>query len=151
MLKIWLQDNVMTWSEKVMLHVSRFVSSAWTQLWCFRRSSLSIKSCSRKTVGDLSWPEMTLVAWGGVTGRNIPIQGDRSLGVAMTSIQSSEVRSRDVIWWLDIEWPVSEIFTTYAERMYEPVCKNSGSERRRFLDLRKTCGGVDPSPQHGAG
>ena len=38
-----------------------------------------IKRCCRKTVhGDLSWPEMTLKTWRGVTGRNIPTQGVNS-------------------------------------------------------------------------
>ena len=30
------------------------------------------KLLSKKTVDDLSWPEMTLATWRGVTGRNIP-------------------------------------------------------------------------------
>ena len=75
-MKIWPQINVMTWSEKDILHISRSVSSAWTQLLCFHCSSWSLlKVIAEKTVGDLSWPEMTLAAWRRVTGRNIPTQG----------------------------------------------------------------------------
>ena len=48
-------------------------------------------------------------------------QGDRLFGVAMTSIQTfSEVRSLDVIWWPDLEWPGPEIFRC-AEKMHEQV------------------------------
>ena len=65
----------MTWFEKSILHISRFVPSFWTHLRCFHRFSLSIKSYCRKTDGGLSWPEMTLATWLGVTGRNIRIQG----------------------------------------------------------------------------
>ena len=37
-------------------------------------------------------------------------QGDRSFGVAMTSIQAfSEAMSLDVTWWPDLEWPGSKI------------------------------------------
>ena len=49
----------MTWSVEIMLHISRSVSSAWTHLWWFHRSSLSIKSYCRKTAEylyDLKWP-----------------------------------------------------------------------------------------------
>ena len=50
----------MTWSEKVMLHISRSVSSAWTHLWCFHRSSWSLsKVIAEKllvTFHDLKWP-----------------------------------------------------------------------------------------------
>ena len=63
----------MTWSEKVMLHINRSVLPFWTlnTYVFFLRSSLSIKSYYRKNVGGLSWPDMTLATWGGVTGRNI--------------------------------------------------------------------------------
>ena len=44
----------------VMLHISRFVASAWIHLWCFHRSSLSIsKVIAEKllaTFDDLKWP-----------------------------------------------------------------------------------------------
>ena len=66
----------MTWPEKDMLHISRPVTSAWTHLWCFYRSSLSLsKVIVEKTAGDLSWPEVTSGTWEGVTGRIFPIQG----------------------------------------------------------------------------
>ena len=45
----------MAWSEKVMLNISRSVSSAWTHLWCLHRSSLSPSIFLRKTAGDLLW------------------------------------------------------------------------------------------------
>ena len=64
--------------KKVMLHISRSVSSFWTHLWCFHRSSWSMKSYCRKTAGDLSWPEMTLATWRGVTSHNLPTQGVNS-------------------------------------------------------------------------
>ena len=63
----------MTWFEKVMLHINWSVPSAWMVF-----SSLypvSIKSYCRKTDGDLSWPEMTLAKWRGLTCRNISTQG----------------------------------------------------------------------------
>ena len=69
--------EVMIWSEKAMLHISRSASSAWTLLWC-HRSSLSIKSAGRKTAGDLSWSEMTLATWWEVTGRNLLVPGVKS-------------------------------------------------------------------------
>ena len=52
-------------------------------------------------------------------------QGDRSVGVALTNIQtSSEVRSLDVTWWHDLKCPGSEIFTACAEKTHVKVCKN---------------------------
>ena len=46
-------------------------------------------------------------------------QCDKLFGVTMTSIQTfSEVRSFDVTWWPDLEWPGSEIFTC-AKKMYD--------------------------------
>ena len=49
-----------------MLHISRSVSSAWTRLWCFHYSSLSIsKVIAEKCASDFWWPEMTLGTWGG--------------------------------------------------------------------------------------
>ena len=157
---------------------------------------VSIKSYTRKTAGDLSWPEMTSATWRGVIGHNIltqdvnstckpmfesvlngfraneapfiflpltynwevakltwpkvtdikiprytfhrwgtdinrwKFQGDRLFGVAMTNIQTfSEVRSLDVTWWPDHEWPGSEIFTKCAEKMYKQLCQ----KRRRSV------------------
>ena len=71
-------------------------------------------------------------------------QGDRSVGVLMTSIQPfSVVRSFDVTWWPDLEWPGSEIFTTNAEKMYKQVCQKWRRSARPFLKyLRKIWGGV---------
>ena len=55
-----IKVKVMTWPEKVMLHVSRFVSSAWARLRCFHRSSLSVsKAIAEKllmTFRKLKWP-----------------------------------------------------------------------------------------------
>ena len=74
------QVQVMTWQEKVMLHISRSVSLAWTYLWCFNHSSWSLSKVffCRKTTGDLSWPEITLATLAGFTGRNIPNKGVKS-------------------------------------------------------------------------
>ena len=48
------------------------------------------------------------------------LQGDRSVGVAMTSIQTlSYVMSLVVTSHPDLEWPVSDIFTACVEKMYE--------------------------------
>ena len=59
-LKNWLTDKVMNWSEKVMLQVSRSVSSAWTYLWCFDCSTLSLsKGIAENLLAafrDLKWP-----------------------------------------------------------------------------------------------
>ena len=71
-------------------------------------------------------------------------QGNRSVGVAWTNIQTFyEVRSLDVTWWPDLAWPGSEIFTTCAEQMYDKVCQ----KRRRcaqpfFLTIWKKRRGV---------
>ena len=71
----------MTWSEKVMMHICRSVSSAWALLWCFHRYSLSLS----QIIGENCWwpfmtwkAEMAWETWGGVTGRNIPIHGVNS-------------------------------------------------------------------------
>ena len=70
MFQIWPQVKIITWSQKVMLHASRSVSSAWTHQWCFHRSSLSLsKTIAEKLLvifHDLEWPwwhdERSLVA-----------------------------------------------------------------------------------------
>ena len=57
----------------------------------------------------------------------------------MTSIQTfSDVRSLDVTLWPDLEWPESETFTTWAEKMHQ--------ERRRFLDIFGKPEGVSKQP-----
>ena len=57
---IWPQVKVMTWSEKIMLHINRSVWSAWTHLWYFHCSSWSLsKIIAEKllvTFHDLTWP-----------------------------------------------------------------------------------------------
>ena len=75
-------------------------------------------------------------------------QGDRSFGVAMTNIQSfSEVRSLDVTWWPDLEWPGSEIFTKCAEKMYEQLCQKRRRSTPPFSSyLRKTWRGCSNTP-----
>ena len=62
-------------SQRLVLHLNRSVSSAWTLLWCFHFLVCLYQKLLSKTVGDLSWPAMTSVAWWGVTGRNCPIHG----------------------------------------------------------------------------
>ena len=60
MLKIWPQVKVMTWPEKVMLHISRFTWSTWTHLWCFHCSRWSVSKVIPEkllvTFHDLKWP-----------------------------------------------------------------------------------------------
>ena len=77
-------------------------------------------------------------------------EGDGVFGVAMTSIQTfSEVSSLDVTWWPDLERPRSEIFTTYAEKMYQRLYqKRWCSAPLLFRYLRKTWrgGGVQTPP-----
>ena len=65
MLKIWPKVKVMTWSEKVMFYFSRFVSSAWTQLWCLHRSIWSLS----KAVAEKNcwWPFMKWNSLGDMT------------------------------------------------------------------------------------
>ena len=59
MSKIWPKVKVMTWSEKVILHISRSVSWTWIHIRRFHRYSLSLSSYYRKkrlvTVHDLWW------------------------------------------------------------------------------------------------
>ena len=74
-------------------------------------------------------------------------QGNRSVGVALTSIQTFyEVRSLDVTWWPDLAWPGSEIFTTYAEKMYVfwPSGKNGGGGSSGHL--KKKLRGLSRAP-----
>ena len=71
--------KVMTWSEKVMLHISRSVSSAWTRIWYFHRSSLFIESYCWKTACDfMTWNDLGDMRRGIATGRNIPTQRVKS-------------------------------------------------------------------------
>ena len=75
-------------------------------------------------------------------------QGDRSFGVAMTNIQSfSEERSLDVTWWPDLEWPGSEIFTKFAEKMHKQLCQKRRRSAPPFSSYRwKTWKGVFKHP-----
>ena len=58
--KTWPQVKVMTWPEKVMLHISRSAWSTWTHLWSFHRSSWSLSKVIPEkllvTFHDLKWP-----------------------------------------------------------------------------------------------
>ena len=66
-------------------------------------------------------------------------QGNRLFGVAMTNIRSfSEVRSLDVTWWPDHEWPGSEIFTKCAEKMYEQLCQKRRRSAPPFFNYLRT-------------
>ena len=84
-------------------------------------------------------------------------QSDRSLGVAMTDIETFyEVRSLQVTWWPDLEWPWSEIFTTCVELMYDKVYQKRRRSAPPFLRYsRKTTGGGGcsntPRPPAGRG
>ena len=75
-------------------------------------------------------------------------QSDRSLGVAMTDIETFyEVRSLQVTWWPDLEWPWSEIFTTCVELMYDKVYQKRRRSAPPFLRYsRKTTRGVFKHP-----
>ena len=76
-------------SQKVMLHISRSVWSAWTQLWCFHRFSLSLSKVTAEkllmTFHDLK-TEVTSGTWGRVTGRNFPMQCIKSTCYPMFEI-----------------------------------------------------------------
>ena len=85
------------------------------------------------------------------TGTNInrwKFQCDQAIGVAMTNIQTFlEVRSLDVVWWPDCEWPGCEIFTTCAKKMYEQVCqKRRGAAVYEIFVKTLRGGGVKTSP-----
>ena len=75
-------------------------------------------------------------------------QSDRSLGVAMADIETFyEVRSLEVTWWPDLEWPWSEIITTYVKLMYDKVCQKRWRSEPLFLRYpRKTAGVGQPPP-----
>ena len=77
-------------------------------------------------------------------------QGDLSFGVAMTNIQSfSEVRSLDVTWWPDFEWPGFEVFKKCAEKMYEQLCQKrvrSAPPFSSYLRKKKPEGGCSNTP-----
>ena len=61
----------MTWSEKVMWHISRSVSSTWAHLRCFHRYSLSLSKVTVEklpmTFHNLKWP------WGHEEGSLVAI------------------------------------------------------------------------------
>ena len=74
-------------------------------------------------------------------------QGNHSVGVALTSIQTFyEVMSLDVSWWPDLAWSGSEIFTTYAKNMYDKVCQKRRAQRRHFLAIWKKPEGLSRAP-----
>ena len=62
----------------------------------------------------------------------------------------SDVRSRDVTGWPELEWPGSEIFTICAKKIYEQGWqKRRRSEPLYFRYLRKTregCSNTPPGP-----
>ena len=70
-------------------------------------------------------------------------QGNRSVGVALTKIQTFyEMTSLDVTWWPNLAWPGSEIFTICVEMMYDKVCQKRWRCAPPFLDnMEKTGGG----------
>ena len=97
-------------------------------------------------VTDIKIPRYTFYTYWYTDINCWKFQGDRSFGVALTSIQTfSEVRSLDVTWWPDLEWPESEIFTTCAEKMYEQTYQ----KRPLLRYSRKTWRGVPPQAQRG--
>ena len=66
-------------------------------------------------------------------------QGNRSVGVALTNIQTFyEVRSLDVTWWPDLRWPGSKIFREAPPHTWAKVimvCPTLGSA----LCCRSSC------------
>ena len=60
--KIWPKVKVMTWLEKIIMHISRSVSSAWACIYlrCLHRSSLPLSNVIGGkllvTFHDLKWP-----------------------------------------------------------------------------------------------
>ena len=80
-------------------------------------------------VAKLTWPRVTDIkipryifyrSWYGY--QSLKVSRWSGFGVAMTSLQTfSEVRSLNVTWWPDLEWPGSEVFTLCAKKMYEQV------------------------------
>ena len=169
----------MTWDD--LDDINRGPPSLVT-IFRFRVSSLPVARCSRvlksgfcQKEASLNFlpltynGEVTKLARSQVTDNKIPryrytfidtvtrinhwkFQGDRSVGVAMTSIQPlSEVMSLDVTWWPDLEWPWSDIFTTYAEKMYEQVCPKQRHSAPSFFKIsaKTTTGSKHPGPAHG--
>ena len=80
-------------------------------------------------------------------------KGDRSFGV-MTNIQTfSDMRSLNVTWWPDLEWPGSEIFTECAENVWigMPNMVARSAAVFFFLDICEKPEGLSKHPQPGAG
>ena len=72
----------MTWSKMVMLISVDPYGRPEHSYGVFIDLALSTV-IAEKTAGDLSWPEMTLATWRGVTGRNIQTQAVRSTCIPM--------------------------------------------------------------------
>ena len=71
-------------------------------------------------------------------------QGNRSFGVALTSIQTFyEVRSLDVAWWPDLAWPGSEIFKYMWKKCIIRCAKNG---KNGFLATWKKWGSIKTPP-----
>ena len=79
------------------------------------------------------------------------LQSDQSLGVAVTGIETfNVVRSLDVIWWPDLGWLWSEVFTEGVEKMYDKMCKTRRHSEPPFFRYSRETGGVVqtvPPPQ----
>ena len=80
---------------------------------------VSIKSYCRKTAGDLSWPKVTSVTWGGVIGLSFPIQGVKSSCNPMFESVLNSFCSKEVFFilpstlqmshaWADLRSPISK-------------------------------------------
>ena len=128
MLKIWPQVKVMTWPEKIMFHISRSASSAWTHLWCFHRSSWSLSKVILEklmvTFHDLKWPWWRR----GVIGHNISTQGVNSTSNPMFESVLNVFCSKEAHFifllltyiimersqnWPDLRSPISKFWDIY--------------------------------------
>ena len=82
-------------------------------------------------------------------------QGNRSVGVVLMIIQTFyDLRSLDVTWWPDLAWPGSEIFTTFAKKMYDKLCRKRTVFWGGYLEKTEGClnnNNNTPPPHQGEG
>ena len=77
------------------------------------------------------------------------LRGNRSVGVALTSIQTFyEVRLLGVSWWPNLAWPVSERFTTHAEKMHDKACKKRHAASKFSVNLENLEVALQPPAPH---
>ena len=74
---------------------------------------------------------------------------DRAWVVAVAQVEIFwNMRSLDLTWWPDLEWPGAEIFTQCVKRMCEKVCQKRRRCAPPFLRYRRKTGsgGVQTPP-----